>query len=42
MAAVAEADKGVAGGSPVDQWTVERRQYARGRGADIPAQPEDG
>jgi hypothetical protein len=42
MAAAAEADKGVDRGSPVDQRMVEGRQYARGRGPYIPAQPEDG
>jgi hypothetical protein len=29
------------GGSAVDQRTVEGKQYARGRGAYIPAQSED-
>jgi hypothetical protein len=32
---------GGAGGSPVDQRMMEGRQYARGRGPYIPAQPED-
>jgi hypothetical protein len=42
MVAVVESDKGVDGGSPVGQQTAEGGQYARGRGPNIPAQPEVG